>query len=165
MSIDPELRDHGYTSSAAQAYLEQLQNRLRQLPGVTSVSMALSPPLVTEEVMITGIEVGGHRVLIYPNWVGAEFFQTMGIPLLRGRYLLPGESHAVVISESLARKRWPNEDPIGKHWKNGKDIVVGVVGNTQGDGTQQHGRDRDLLPAYGRALSGNVRAGQDHRRQ
>jgi ABC-type antimicrobial peptide transport system permease subunit len=70
-------------------------------------------------------------VLIYPNWVSPEFFQTMGIPLLRGRYLHAEESHAVVLSESLARKRWPNEDPIGKAWKNGKDIVVGVVGNTR----------------------------------
>ncbi len=131
VSIDPGLHDHGYTSSAAQAYLEQVQTRLRQLPGVTSVSMALSPPLVNEEVMITGIEVNGHRVLIYPNWVGPEFFQTMGIPLLRGRYLVPGDSQAVVISESLARKRWPNEDPIGKQWKNSKNVVVGVVGNTR----------------------------------
>ena len=40
--------------------------------------------LITEDVRITGIEVGGHRVLVYPNWVGPEFFQTMGIPLLRG---------------------------------------------------------------------------------
>jgi predicted permease len=131
LSIDPELRDHGYTASAAQSYLDQLQGRLRLVPGVTSVSLALSPPLITEDVRITGIMVGGHRVLIYPNWVSPEFFQTMGIPLLRGRYLKPGDTHAVVVSESLARKRWPNEDPIGRPWKNGKDIVVGVVGNTR----------------------------------
>jgi ABC-type antimicrobial peptide transport system permease subunit len=37
----------------------------------------------------------------------------------------------VVLSESLARKRWPHDDPIGKQWKDGKDIVVGVVGNTR----------------------------------
>jgi hypothetical protein len=81
--------------------------------------------------MITGIEVDGHRVLIYPNWVGPEFFHTMDIPLLRGRFIRPGETHAVILSQSLARKRWPAEDPIGKPWKNGKDIVVGVVGNTR----------------------------------
>jgi ABC-type antimicrobial peptide transport system permease subunit len=37
----------------------------------------------------------------------------------------------VILSESLARKRWPNDDPIGKPWRDGKDIVVGVVGNTR----------------------------------
>jgi predicted permease len=131
LSIDPGLSDHGYTPSTAQTYLDQLQNRLRRVPGVISVSMALSPPLVNTEVMISGITVGGRQVLIYPNWVGPEFFETMGIPLLRGRYIRPGETNAVVLSESLARKRWPTEDPIGKSWKDGKEIVVGVVGNTR----------------------------------
>src|ERR1019366_7152521 len=69
--------------------------------------------------------------MIYPNWVGPEFFQTMGIPLLRGRYLREGETNAVVLSESLAHKRWPHDDPIGKQWKDGKEVVVGVVGNTR----------------------------------
>ena len=102
-----------------------------RLPGVTSVSMALLPPLVNHGVMITSIKVDGHTVMIYPNWVGPEFFQTMGIPLLRGRYLRQGDTNAVVLSESLARKRWPHDDPIGKQWQDGKDVVVGVVGNTR----------------------------------
>ena len=37
----------------------------------------------------------------------------------------------VVLSELLARRRWPNEDPIGKPWKDGKNTVIGVVGNTR----------------------------------
>ncbi len=131
LAIDPGLSDHGYTAAAAQSYLNELESRLRAVPGVTSVSTAFRPPLVNEEVMITSIDVDGRRVWIYPNWVSPEFFQTMGIPLLRGRSLHPAERHAVVLSESLARKRWPTEDPIGKPWKNGKDIVVGVVGNTR----------------------------------
>jgi predicted permease len=131
VSINPGLAEHGYTAAAAQGYLDQVQNRLRAVPGVTTVSMAWSPPLVNESVSITDIQVDGRRVMIYPNWVGAEFFQTMGIPLLRGRFMRTGETHAVILSESLARKRWPTEDPIGKQWKDGKDIVVGVVGNTR----------------------------------
>lgn len=131
LSIDPGLHNHGFTSSAAQGYLDQLQDRIRTIPGVASVSVALSPPLLTEEVMITGIRVDGRRVMIYPNWVSSEFFQTMGIPLLRGRYMRSGETNAVILSESLARKRWPNQDPIGKQWKDGPNLVVGVVGNTR----------------------------------
>jgi predicted permease len=131
VSIHPGLEDHGFTPSTAQSYLDQLQNRLRTISGVSSVSLAVNPPLVNENVMITSIDVEGHRVLIYPNWVGPDFFETMGIPLLRGRTMRAGETHAVMLSESLARKRWPNEDPIGKQWKDGKDIVVGVVGNTR----------------------------------
>jgi len=131
LAIDPGLNDHGYTPSTAHAYLDQLQDRLRAMPGVTSVSMALTPPLVNEMVMMTSIDVDGRRVWIYPNWVGPDFFQTMGIPLLHGRYLQPGDKHVVVLSESLARKRWPTEDPIGKPWQDGKDTVIGVVGNTR----------------------------------
>ena len=95
------------------------------------MSMAQSPPLVNTNVMISGFTVDGRLIKTYPNWVGPEFFQTMGIPLLRGRYMRAGEAHVVVLSESLARKRWQTEDPIGKEWGKGKDIVVGIVGNTR----------------------------------
>jgi hypothetical protein len=80
---------------------------------------------------MTSIDVDGRRIMIYPNWVGPEFFQTMRIPLLRGRYFRADEKNAVILGESLARKRWPTEDPIGKQWNGGKGIVVGVVGNTR----------------------------------
>jgi predicted permease len=131
MSIDPGLHEHGFTPANAQAFLDQLQGRLRSVPGVKSVALAMNPPLINKNVMISGVDVNGRRILTYPNWVGPEFFQTMGIPLLRGRYIRPGETKVVIISESLARKRWPGEDPIGKQWKDGADIVVGVVGNTR----------------------------------
>jgi len=131
VSIDPGMNEHGFTSAQAQGYLDQLQNRLRTVPGVSSVSIARVPPLVNTMVMMTSIDVDGRRVIIYPNWVGPDFFQTMGIPFLRGRHFRAGEKNAVILSESLARKRWPNEDPIGKQWKDGKDIVIGVVGNTR----------------------------------
>ena len=131
LSINPNLGGHGYAPVRAETYLDQMQHRLRSVPGVTSVALALSPPLVNDEVMITGIRVDGRRVLIYPNWVGPEFFETLGVPLLRGRLMRAGEEHVVVLSESLARRRWPNEDPIGKQWKDGKDTVIGVVGNTR----------------------------------
>ncbi len=131
LSIDPGMSEHGFAPAQAQAYLDQLQNRLRAVPGVTFVSIARVPPLVNTMVMITSIDVDGRRIMIYPNWVGPEFFQTMRIPLLRGRYFRNDEKNAVILSESLARKRWPSEDPIGKPWEKSKDVVVGVVGNTR----------------------------------
>jgi predicted permease len=131
LSIDPGMSGHGFASAQAQAYLDQLQNRLRAVPGVTLVSTARVPPLVNTMVMFTSIDVDGRRIMIYPNWVGPEFFQTMRIPLLRGHYFHNGEKNAVILSESLARKRWPSEDPIGKQWEKSNDVVVGVVGNTR----------------------------------
>jgi predicted permease len=131
VAIDPGLQDHGFTSTTARAYLDKLQSRLETVPGVTSVSIALNPPLVNTNVMISGFTIDGRLIKTYPNWVGPEFFRTMGIPLLRGRYMREGETKVVVLSESLARKRWPAEDPIGKEWSTGKDVVVGIVGNTR----------------------------------
>jgi predicted permease len=131
LSIDPGMSEHGFASAQAQAYLDQLQNRLRTVPGVTVVSIARVPPLVNNMVMITSIDVDGRRILIYPNWVGPGFFQTMRIPLLRGHYFREGETHSVILGESLARKRWPTEDPIGKQWEKSNNVVVGVVGNTR----------------------------------
>ena len=74
--------------------------------------------------------------------VGPGYFQTMGIPLLRGRSLQendgPDSTHVAAISESLARKRWPNEDPIGRTVEFGNmdgDLrllhVVGVVADVR----------------------------------
>ena len=90
---------------------------------------------------------------IYPNWVGPEFFQTMSIPLLRGRGLLPGELGAVVVSESLARKQWPGEDPVGKQfWQ--KDTVVGVAGNARLNAMN----DGDTVEAYWAAQAADMPA-------
>jgi hypothetical protein len=125
------MSEHGFASAQAQAYFDQLQNRLRTVTGVTFVSIARTPPLVNKMVMITSIDVAGRRIMIYPNWVSPEFFQTMQIPLLRGRSFREGEKNAVILSQSLARKRWPSEDPIGKQWEKSHSVVVGVVGNTR----------------------------------
>jgi predicted permease len=131
LSIDPGMSEHGFASAQAQAYLDQLQNRLRAVPGVTLVSTARVPPLVNTMVMITSIDVAGRRVMIYPNWVSPDFFKTMQIPMLRGRSFHNGEKNAVILSQSLASKRWPGEDPIGRQWEKSNNVVVGVVGNTR----------------------------------
>jgi predicted permease len=131
LAIDPGMSGHGFTPAQAQAYINQLQDRLRAVPGVKQVSIARIPPLVSNTVSFTTIDVDGRRIMIYPNWVGPEFFSTMGIPLLRGRFFNGGEKNAVILSESLARRHWPSEDPIGKRWEKSNDIVVGVVGNTR----------------------------------
>ncbi len=95
LSIDPEMDEHGFAPAQAQAYIDQLQNRLRAVPGVTSVSIARVPPLVNQMVMLTSIDVNGRPILIYPDWVSPEFFKTMQIPLLRGRSFNNGEKNAV----------------------------------------------------------------------
>ena len=57
------------------------------------------------------VDIGGRPINVYPNWVDPEFFKTMGIPLLRGRNLLPNEPNAVIVSESLAQNNGPASTP------------------------------------------------------
>jgi ABC-type antimicrobial peptide transport system permease subunit len=103
-------------------------------------------------------EIDGHSVAIYPNWVEPGFFQTMNIPLLLGRTLLPGEKNAVVISESFARRQWPGQNPIGKQFDPAvqgsslRDTVVGVVGDARLNALN----DDDAVEEYWSAQAGDM---------
>jgi predicted permease len=143
VSISPGLSDSGYTPARAQQYFSTLEERLRAIPGVQSVSLALSPPL--GQVTITvGTEINGHHVVFQRNDVSPGFFETMRIPLQRGRDLRPNE-RAVVISEAMARQGWPDADPLGKSFVlDDSFTVVGVVGSLR---SMRFG-DSDTVQAY-----------------
>ena len=122
-------------------FLSQLQQRVRQLPGVQSVSVsnglpfegANFPPIVIEgkPAPAPGQDPNG---LLYI--VSADYFKTMGIDLVRGR-LFSSEDRkdtpqVALIDEVFARQHFPNEDPIGKRFKlNTPDAesreIIGVV--------------------------------------
>ncbi len=131
VSITPGLDSHGYKPEAARAYIEQLRTRLLGLPGVTSVALSKESLLGNGFTSYITTDIGGHLVNIYPNSVDPPFFKTMGIPLLRGRNLLPGEKQAVIVSESLARRQWPGQEALGKKFGDNKDVVVGIAGNAR----------------------------------
>ena len=150
LSMDPDLAGHGYTPAAARAYLSELKDRLGAVPGVRSVALCKMAPLGNKVSYMT-VDIAGRAVNIYPNWVDPEFFRTMDIPILRGRNFLPGEANAVIMSDSLARKQWPGEDPIGKrYWE--KDIVVGIAGNARVNAMN----DGDTTEMYWAAQAGDM---------
>ena len=130
ISVDPQLGKHGYNPEAARSYLDQVQNRLRAVPGVSAVSLVKLPPL-GHTVDNSHTDINGRVVIIYPNWVDPGFFATMEIPLKTGRTFLSGESHVVIVSESFARQQWPGQNPLGQQIGDGKtkDTVVGVAGD------------------------------------
>ena len=135
-SVDPQLGRHGYAPAAAQRYMEQMESRVRAMPGVTSVALVKLPPM-GHTIARMDVEIRGRAVPIFPNWIEPGFFRTMNIPLLLGRDMLAGERHVTIVSESMARRQWPGEDPIGKQLpidkpENGvRDTVVGVAGNAR----------------------------------
>ena len=131
VSIDPGLSRYSYSPARAQAYLDSLQDRLRAIPGVQSISLAISPPL-GHVTISAGIDVDGRPVGMQLNRVDTRFFETMKIPLLRGRNLKPGDTHVAVISESMARLAWPGQDALGKTFTLGQPYtVVGICGSVR----------------------------------
>jgi predicted permease len=110
--IEPDLSAHGYSPEQAHAYLDELQSRLQQLPGVESVALSSIPPL-GGTVETTGTEMAGRQIAIHVTRVSPQFFHTMGIPILRGRALLKGETDSLMVGESLAHLGWPGKDALG----------------------------------------------------
>jgi putative ABC transport system permease protein len=143
------------TESAARGNLAaDMMRRLRSLPGVTSAATA-SFVLFPDEMFMVPFRLEGEttqpsdqETLLTGGQASPDYFRTMGIPLLRGR--LFSRSDAVkdaptvaIISETMARRYWPDHDPIGKRFKfmdpNFKSpwfTVVGIVGDVRGQGLE-----------------------------
>ena len=148
-------------AKAGQAiFFSNLIDRLEQIPGVRKVGATSVLPMVEGGLpdgmflLMTPNEMpktpDGFDVLIQQKErIGiADFcvatdgyFQVLGIPLIRGRIFDERDGanspHVAVISESLARDRWPNQDPIGHTIEFGNmdgDLrlltIVGIVGDT-----------------------------------
>jgi predicted permease len=144
VSIDPGLAAHGYTETGARTYLNTLQSRLRNLPGVESVSMTSSAPLGNRK-SITGADFGGRSLDVHMYAIDPEFFGTMKIPLLEGRNLTSSDRFAVVISKSFAQQ-WPEGNPLGRPFQMGdaSKTIVGIAGSARLVALQ----DPDAVEAY-----------------
>jgi putative ABC transport system permease protein len=186
LSVDPGFRteslvamhlSHTFpTDEAARArqasFHEQLNERLRTIPGVVEIGAIDSFPLSGNQSNGTFIIMQPNenisslsdfeRLMLDPQRTGSAdyrvasegYFRAMNIPLIRGRIFGAGDGpetqHVAVISESLARQRWPDEDPIGKLIQFGNMdgnlkpfIIVGIVGDVR-----EYGLDVDPRPTF-----------------
>lgn len=113
--------------SAAKVFAlgDQLLPRLRALPGVTAATPLLIPPLLGPNVWQARLDREGQseteaasNPFVPVEAAGPEFFRVFGIPIVRGRAFVDTDrEHAplvAIVSESVARRFWPGEDPIGK---------------------------------------------------
>jgi predicted permease len=157
ISIDAQLAQHGYSAGAAKAYLDQMQARLLALPGVQSVSLVQLPPL-GHTVSRERRNIDGRTVMLYPNWVGPRFFETMQIPVLLGRTFSPGDKNVVIVSQSFAQARWPGQNPLGKQVgdERQKDTVIGVVGDAHVNALSDDDATEQYWPAAQGQMPGMV---------
>ena len=147
------------TREEIEPFFQELRRRVEPIPGVSAVATASQfPPNVfwSRQLSIEGRDPGSEGTLPrgYFTIASPSYFQTMGIPLKRGRVFteadVPGSPFVAVINEPLARRYFPGEDPIGRRFKPGgpdSDApvieIVGVVG-----GTQNRGLDVDPEPEF-----------------
>jgi predicted permease len=131
LEVDASLA--GYEAKRAQEVYQNLNERLAALPGVEHVSISATVPFgITssdKNVQRAGVNSGpgakpataaeGLAFKAAWNSVGADYFSTVGLPVLRGRAFTEAEAtrpgpRVVIIDEALARKLWPDGDALGQ---------------------------------------------------
>jgi putative ABC transport system permease protein len=155
MAMDVSLPVATYAEGEQIPFYERLHDRVRALPGVMEVGAVNILPL-SANYDSRGIQIedrprpDGQGESPQARSVTPGYFRAMGIPLVRGRLFeardVEGAPRVVVISESMARRYWPGEDPIGKRITFNSGIpreeqrvvggpgsreVVGVVGDVR----------------------------------
>ncbi len=129
-------------------FFEQAEQRIAALPGVTSVGSVSFLPL-TGPGSATSFYVTdrpepppGEKPVTNVRVISGDYFKTMGIPLLKGRLFTEGDTNdsprVLIISETMAREYFPDEDPLGKRlsisWGDDRpDEIIGVVGDIRAE--------------------------------
>jgi putative ABC transport system permease protein len=119
-------------------FAEQLAGAVRNLPGVQSVAAVSHPPFSYADkwpFAVEGRTAPEQRLSADNRVVSPNYYEVMGIPLLRGRAFTEqdttGQPGVIIINEAMARRTWGDEDPIGKRiivYLAGREFPVSVVG-------------------------------------
>jgi putative ABC transport system permease protein len=129
LNLTMDVNQLGYDQNRGANFYRQVGERTRALPGVESASFAYSVPFgyfsAWDNVWKEGQEgLPESQVPRLPhNKIDTDYFRTMGIEIVRGRAIgEPDQStsaRVAVVNETLARRLWPGEDPIGHHFRYG----------------------------------------------
>ncbi len=128
----------GYDQTRATLFMRRFRERIQGLPGVTAVAQAECAPLSHDfsgsQFMVPG---RAGTIMIEYNHISPDYFSLLGIPIVRGRSFRPDEAHdapGIIVTESTARRLWPEQDPLGKALReeSGREyFVIGVTKDAQ----------------------------------
>jgi macrolide transport system ATP-binding/permease protein len=139
--ISADLELHAYDSARAKAFQRDLATHFEAMPGVKRVALARNEPLGSS-FFATGFApqglqpaAAGPPDIIDFNIVSPGYFDVLGIPIVRGRTFtdqdITTRARVAIVSEALARRYWPGENPIGKRFNGGGTSayreVIGVA--------------------------------------
>lgn len=166
----PNLPLRGDFDKSAVFFSTQLAPALRRLPGVQDVTavnsapMTLGPAEHSRFATRFGIQgrtfASGSFPVTQMRWGTPDYFRVLGIPLRRGRWLTDSaaDRERILINETLARRFFPNQDPIGQKLilgvmdsKQTPSQIVGVVGDVR-----DLGLDQEVEPMFYEISTGPV---------
>lgn len=162
LTLDVSLPGSRYGDSAKRVeFLQRLIDQVAALPGVQATGAISFLPL-TGLGAATSYEVVGHPIpprgeepVCDVRVATNGYFKALGIPLLRGRWFNEDDQNdiktRVIVNEAMARRHWPNEDPIGKRikisWNDTReDEIIGVVGDVRHAGLDTEPRAMNYWP-------------------
>jgi predicted permease len=189
-SVDPGFKPEGLllarvslplsldrTSAQTSAFCQQVVDRVAALPGVqaagtiTDFLMRMNPDqtITVEGRSADGAGQDGGELTA--EWIGYDLFQALSLPLLKGRYFTRQEtidSRVAIINETLARRFFPGEEPIGKRFKFvgeqsafGWLEIVGVVGDLRRQRLEKQAVSEIYLPGTSIYMDLFVRVSSD----
>jgi predicted permease len=150
LTMDVVVPADRFSSPAGQVnFFQEVLQRVRALPGVDSAGVIDSLPLSSDGGSHQPFSIEGHPVLpmseqpeVDVRLISPGYLKAMHVPVIRGRDLSDADSAgrpgSALISDALARRFWPNEEPLGKHITltfspTVVREVVGIVGNVKLD--------------------------------
>jgi putative ABC transport system permease protein len=132
------------------AFVDRAIEQIRAVPGVISVGTTTRVPLAgggsTQPFSVEGRPVAAiaEQPMAQTRYISPDYFRAIGIPLRQGRFFSDQDREnsvpVVIISEAMARRFWPGENPIGRrltpsfHVEQGAREIVGVVGDVKTSG-------------------------------
>ena len=145
--MDPS--EIGYSDAQGKEFYKSLLERVRALPGVVSATTADSIPMgyynSGDAVDIEGYQPppGQPQATSGYNVISSDYFQTMGIPMVKGRTFTESDDdkavYVAIVNEHFAKTYWPNQDPLGHHFEMMSDKkhsleIVGVAKDSRYQG-------------------------------
>jgi predicted permease len=117
-----------YTEAQSKLFFDQVAERARAVPGVKTVAMTTSVPMANdtigfERVVPEGFQFapGKDNATVLAARVDEQYFDTLGLTLLRGRNFSVDDSfdrpRVAIVNQPFAQHYWPNQDPIGKRFQ------------------------------------------------
>ncbi|HEY0006259.1 MAG TPA: ABC transporter permease, partial [Pyrinomonadaceae bacterium] len=124
---------------------KRVVERVREVPGVQSAAIVRGLPFSgnggSTPILLADRPqpAKGQEPVVSGNWAGPGYFETIGIPLVKGRTFNEQDNlnspHVAVINQLMAQTFWPNQDPIGKQVQLPEEeltvSVIGVVGDAK----------------------------------